>query len=133
VALTDALIAALAPDVLVGVGDRPGPAQVPGYAKPFIVLWPDSPVRASVRMDLTTGQTTTIVCHCLGLTEQSARIGEAKLAAAVYGLYQTVVDGRFVQYPEQLASLPLTRDDDVSPPLYLLVVEWRLRTSPAVS
>lgn len=129
-ALTDALTTALtAADVASKVGDRPADIGT----KPFVVFWPDAPVRASLRMDLTTGQTTTIVCHCLGLTEESARIGETKLAAAVYGLYQTVVDGRFVQYPEQLASLPLTRDDDVSPPLYLLVVEWRLRTSPAVS
>lgn len=92
-------------------------------------MWPDAPVRSAARLDLTTGQTTTIVCHCLGLTAESAAIGEAKLAAAVYGLYQTTVDGRFVQYPEQLSALPLARDDDVSPPLYNLVVEWRLRTT----
>jgi hypothetical protein len=127
VALTDALKAALAPDVPIGVGDQPGNVG----KKPFIVVWADAPVRSQRVMNGTSdAQTTTLVCHCFGLTAASAEIAERKLAAAIYGLYGTDVDGRRVQYPEQLSSLPLTRDDDVSPPLYDLVVEWRLRTSP---
>lgn len=130
--LTTALTAALdGAGVLAGVGDRPKAAQVPGYKKPFIVLWPDAPVRAPLTMDLTRGETTTIVCHCLGLTPDAARMAEANLAAAVYSLTGTEVDGQTVRYPEQLTAQPLQRDDDVSPPLYLLAVEWRLRTTPA--
>jgi hypothetical protein len=44
------------------------------------------------------------VCHCFGLTAASAEIAERQLAAAVYGLYGTDVDGRRVQYPEQLVA-----------------------------
>jgi hypothetical protein len=125
VALTDALAAAL--DIPLGVGNRP---PLTG-TKPFVVVWPDAPRRGGNTMKANDNQETILVCHCLGLTEESARIAEAKLATAVYGLYRTVVDGRLVQYPEQMASIPLTRDDDVNPPLYDLAVEWRLRTTPA--
>jgi hypothetical protein len=33
--------------------------------------------------------------------------------------------------PEQLTSLPLQRDDKLSPPLFDAICEWRFRTSPA--
>lgn len=132
-ALTDALKAALAVDgIPVGVGGRPaGTEDGAGNRKPFIVIWPDSPVRSAITMKANDGQQTTLVCHCYGLSDEAAGIAEQKLADAVYGLYRTVVDGRLVQYPHQLVALPLTRDDHVSPPLYDHVVEWRIPTTPA--
>jgi hypothetical protein len=36
-----------------------------------------------------------------------------------------------VLMPEQLTSLPLQRDDDLNPPLFDAVSEWRIRTTPA--
>jgi hypothetical protein len=128
VGLTDALVdACTAQGVLAKVGDRPADTG----SLPFVVIWEYAPVRTAQTMDLGQRETTTLVCHCAGLTEQAARIAEAKLSAAVYSLYRTTVDGRTVAYPEQLAAMPLIRDDDQSPPLYDLAVEWRLRTTPA--
>lgn len=127
-ALTNAVLPILATDgVPVGVGKRP---TVDG-TKPYIVIWPDAAVRSAVTMKANDGATETWVCHCLGLTPDSVDVAVRKLTTAVYGLYRTVVDGRRVHYPEQLAALPLTRDDDVNPPLYDLTVEWRLSTTPA--
>lgn len=127
-ALTDPITVALgAVGVPVGIGGRPANVGT----KPFVVIWPDAPVRSAVTMKANDGQTTTLVCHCLGLTPAAAVIAERKLADALYGLFGATVDGRVLRYPEQLSSLPLTRDDDVSPPLYDLAVEWRLRTTPS--
>lgn len=132
-ALTDALKTALeAAGILTGVGGRPaGTEDGAGYTKPFIVIWPAAPVRSAVTMKANDGQATTLVGHCYGLSEEAAAIAEQKLADAVYGLYRTVVDGRLVQYPRQLASVPLGRDDHVSPALYDHLAEWRIPTTPA--
>ena len=125
--LTDALKAACTTQGLPAeVGDRPKNAG----AKPFVVIWEYAPVRTPKTMALARTETTTLTCHCVGLTDDAARIAETKLAAAVFSLYGAVVDGRLVGEPEQLMSQPLVRDDDVSPSLYDLAVEWRLRTYP---
>jgi hypothetical protein len=75
------------------------------------------------------GTEETWVCHCFGLTPESAAVAVGKLTTAIYGLYRQTVGGRVVHYPEQLSALPLSRDDTANPPLFDLVVEWRLRTS----
>lgn len=125
--LAEQIQTTLGTDVPTGIGERPANTG----AKPFVVLWPDVGVRSAFTMQANDGSTTTIVAHCFGLTKASAEIAERKLAAAVYALHMTTVDGRRVLYPEQLVALPLSRDDDVNPPLYDLTVEWRLRTTPA--
>lgn len=126
-ALTNAVVPVLAADgVPVGVGKRP----VVDGTKPYIVIWPDSPTRSAVTMKANDGASETWVCHCYGLSADSVDVAERKLAAAVYGLYRTVANGRRVHYPEQLSALPLSRDDTVNPPLYDLTVEWRLSTTP---
>lgn len=125
--LAEQIQTTLGTDVPTGIGARPASTGT----KPFVVLWPDVGVRSALTMQANDGSTTTLVCHCYGLTKASAEVAERKLAAAVYGLHMTVVDGRRVLYPEQLVALPLSRDDDVNPPLYDLTVEWRIRTCPA--
>lgn len=93
-ALTDALTAALAPGIPAKVGDRPAGVG----NKPFIVFWPDAPARSARTLAQPNAkQTTTIVCHCLGLTKEAAEIAEQKLADAVYGLYGIDVDDRTVE------------------------------------
>jgi hypothetical protein len=57
------------------------------------------------------------------------RGGPPKLADAVYSLWNTTVDGRTVQYPEQLTALPLSVDRDADPDIYDYAIEWRFRTS----
>lgn len=124
-ALTAALIPTI--DIPVGVGAQP----TRDGTKPFIVIWPDAGMGAprTMRRD-EPAAVETWVCHCLGLTPESAAVAVRKLAAAVYALHRTVVGGRLVQWPEQLSAVPLTRDDDADPPLYDFVVEWRFTTSP---
>lgn len=127
-ALTNAVVPVLAAaGVAVGVGKRPPPDGT----KPFVVIWPDGGVRSANTMKANDGNAETWVCHCYGLTEDSAVIALTKLTTAVYGLHRQVIGGRLVQYPEQLSAVPLSRDDDVNPPLFDLTVEWRLSTSPA--
>lgn len=122
-ALTDALVI----DIPVGVGKRP----VLDGTKPFVVIWPDGGVHSAATMKANDGLSETWVCHCMGLTPESASVAFQKLTTAIYALHRTVVSGRVVQYPENLSSLPLSRDDDVNPPLYDFTTEWRLSTSPA--
>lgn len=127
--LIDALLAACSErGLLAAVADEP--ADVGG--KPYIVLYPDGPVRTAASLvDGLGEQTMVFVCHCWGLTPDAVQIAEAKLAAAVASLYRQVIDGQQVHFPVQDWAQPLTRDDDTSPALYDLAVEWRLRTTPA--
>lgn len=128
-ALTNAIVPALASDgVPVGIGKQPAAVGT----KPFIVIWPDAGVRSALTMRANDGNTETWTCHCLGLTPEAVDVAVRKLTAAIYALHRTVVDGRIVQYPEQLSAVPLSRDDDVDPPLFDSIVEWRFTTSPTV-
>jgi hypothetical protein len=122
-ALTAAVVAAV--DFPVGVGVQP----TRDGTKPFAVIYPDAGVRSALTMKANDGIDETWICHCFGLTPESATVAVGKLTAAVYGLYRQTVAGRTVHYPEQLSALPLSRDDTASPALFDLVVEWRLRTS----
>ena len=127
-ALTDAVAPLLTTDGLaVGVGQQPANVA----AKPFVVIWPDAGMRSAVTMKANDGLAETWVCHCYGLTPDSAAVALRKLTAAVYALWRTTVAGRVVQYPEQLTALPLSVDRDADPDLYDYAVEWRFHTSPA--
>lgn len=109
-------------------------AKVPDSAggRPYAVIWPDGPVRTAVSLADGHGEETTVyVCHVLGLTPDAVDVAERKLAAAFAGLYRQVIGGRQVWFPVQDWAQPLSRDDDTSPPLYDMAVEWRLRTTPA--
>lgn len=110
-------------------GDGGKPANV--GTKPWIVAWPDGGTYSSRSLRGGDGWSMVLTAHCVGLTPESARIAAAKLSGALYSLFLTTVDGRQVQFPEQLSALPLQRDDDSDPPLFVQIVEWRLRTSPA--
>lgn len=127
-ALTAAVKTALTTaGVPTGVGVKPAPDGT----KPYVVIWPDGGVRSAWTMKANDGSAEVWVCHCYGLTEDSASVALAKLTTAVYGLHRQVIGGRLVQFPEQISAVPLQRDDDVNPPLFDLTVEWRLSTSPS--
>lgn len=127
-ALADMAKAELGADgVPVGVGRKP--ADVGN--RPWIVIWPDAGRRYAATMKATDGLSETWVCHCIGLTPEAAAVAVRKLTAAIYGLHGQVVGDRKVLFPEQTDVLPLSRDDDVDPPLYSHVVEWRFTTTPA--
>ena len=69
--------------------------------------------------------------HCAGLTPESARVAVRRLRSAVLGLHLTVAGGRQFQRPEHLVGLPMQRDDDADPALFIAVEEWRFRATPA--
>lgn len=126
------LTAAVVP-VLDAAGVKVGVAGQPARdgTKPFVVIWADTGVRSALTMQANDGITETWMCHCLGLTPDSAAVAARKLADAVYGLHRQVLGGRIVHWPEQLTAVPVSRDDTVDPPLFDSVVEWRFTTSPA--
>lgn len=125
-ALTSVVTASLTTGgIAVGVGVRPTTMGT----KPFVVIWPDGGVRSDATMKTNDALAETWTCHCYGLTEESAGVALRKLTDAILALQHTVVGGRRVRRPEQLTALPLTRDDDIDPPLFDLTVEWRLSTS----
>lgn len=127
-ALTTAVASVLTADgVAVGIGKRPAATGT----KPFVVIWPDGGMRSAVTMRANDGLVETWVIHHYGLTEESAAVALRKTTDAIYGLHRQIIGGRLVQWPEQLSALPLSRDDDVDPPLYDLAVEWRISTSLA--
>ena len=125
-ALTDAIVPLLN-GVAVGVARKPDVAA----GHPYIVIWPDAGTRAPVRLNILRGYEETWTAHCYGLTPESAEVAVRALTIAVYSLWNTTVDGRVVQYPEQLTSLPLSVDRDADPDLYDYATEWRFRTSLA--
>jgi hypothetical protein len=113
----------------VGVGQKPANVTAPG---PYIVIWPDVPARAPVDDEADHGYVETWTAHCYGIGRRtSAEVARRKLSDAVYALWNTTVDGRTVQYPEQLTALPLSVDRDADPDLYDYAIEWRFRTSLA--
>jgi hypothetical protein len=127
-ALTNAIVPALTTaGIAVGIGQKPAVTA----GKPYVVIWPDAGTRSPVTMRVDHGYEETWTAHCYGITPESAEVARRKLADAVYSLWNTTVDGRTVQYPEQLTALPLSVDRDADPDLYDYAIEWRFRTSLA--
>ena len=127
-ALTSAVMPLIvARGVLVGVGGKPADVDTRAYA----VIWPDSPMRDPVTMNLTHAYVETWTTHGYGLSEEAAGIARDAVTDAVYALWGAEVGGRVVQYPEHLTTLPLSVDRDADPDLYSYTVEWRFRTSAA--
>jgi hypothetical protein len=136
--VTDAVKAAIIDaGIAAEIGGRPKDTG----SKPFVSIWPDGPVRTAAKLNDPLGtETTVLICHCAGLTPEAARIAEQALFQAVIGLYRQTIDGRVVdRMPVQdwahsgaiSPSGGLSRDDHVSPALFDLPAEWRIRTSPA--
>ncbi|MFJ3793899.1 hypothetical protein [Kitasatospora sp. NPDC090091] len=121
-----AALAAVQLAVYVG-GAPPGPTSLP---KTFTVLYPGpgaaSP--ASLADDRTTLDLLLQVT-CVGTTPEGA-LGTADRARAALAAPLTVA-GRACWRAEELGGPPLQRDDDVTPPLYYLPVQLRIRSIPA--
>jgi hypothetical protein len=67
--------------------------------------------------------------HSFGLTPESARIANRVIRGVVLALHRTVIGGRTVQMPENLVSVPMSRDDDADPAQFLQIDEWRIRAA----
>jgi hypothetical protein len=123
----DALKAALqTAGVTLGDGVKPV-----GATSRYIVAWFDAGTIDDRSLASRDGFSLVGTFHCYGSTPEAARFASQALTAAVLGLHRQQIGGRAVLMPEQLTSLPLQRDDNLNPPLFDAVSEWRFRTSPA--
>lgn len=110
---------------LVGVG------EAPEGDPPLVVLYPDpGDVRAARLCGRRESITIHVMAHAIGTGwEQATWLGDKTRAAVFAGF---AVEGRKVYRPAQtLEPPPLTRDDDINPPLYLQVTEYEIRSDPA--
>jgi hypothetical protein len=113
----------------VPLGDGRKPADVGN--EPWVVAWFDAGTVSDRTLRSRDGWSVVGVFRCCGLSPEAARVASRALRTALLGLHRATVDGRVLLMPENLASPPMTRDDDVSPPLFVQVDEWRFRTTPA--
>jgi hypothetical protein len=121
----DAVLAALAGAQLVAqLGVAP-----PGQAPPYVAVYPDPgrSVPGSLADPLSYYQGT-VQLTCVGETAEQA-LNVCDRARAAMGVALAVV-GRSGWRPEELGGQPVQRDDDVTPPLYYAVVQYRLRSTP---
>jgi hypothetical protein len=101
-----------------------------GVSPPYVVLYPSpgTPVRASLADNRVDWQGT-VQLTCVGATaEQALNVSDRATAALDAPL---TVAGRQGRRPEALDGQPVTRDDDVTPPLFYTAARWRLRSTPS--
>ncbi|MEU1421474.1 hypothetical protein [Kitasatospora sp. NPDC005751] len=123
----EAIRAALAAVPLpVYLGGAPAGTALP---KAFAVLYPGPGAASAASLaDERTALDILLQVTCVATTPEGA-IGTADRVRAALTPPLTV-DGRACWRPEELGGPPLQRDDDVTPPLYHLPVQLRLRSIP---
>lgn len=122
--LVDAVKAAIAAQgVAVGDGDKPAV----GAGRPWVVMWPDGGTVENRSLASRDGFSMVVTFHSYGLDPKQVRAADARLRAAVLGMHLDTVDGRTVQMPEHLIGVPMSRDDNADPRLWVQVDEWRFR------
>ncbi|MFF5186464.1 hypothetical protein ACFY30_22255 [Streptomyces sp. NPDC000345] len=126
----DAVRAALeAVDLTVYVGGAPTSS---GWTPPdkFAVLYPDAgmAVRASLA-DNRDDFDSTMQVTCVGSDVERALWVAARVRQALAA--PLVVEGRNCWPAEDLGGPPVQRDDDVTPPVYFVPVQYRICSTPA--
>lgn len=115
-----------APAVYVG-GAPPAPAVLPDR---YLVLYPDPGQALSESLaDERTDWSGMVQITCVARIPDAAvwLADRVRRALAV----PLTVAGRAAWRPEELGGPPLQRDDDETPPLFYLPVQYRLRSTPA--
>jgi hypothetical protein len=112
----------------VALGDGVKPSTT---SSRYIVAWFDAGTVDDSSLRSRDGFTMVGTFHCYGTTPEAARFAYRALTGAVLSLAGQTLGSRVVWMPEQLTSLPLQRDDNLSPALFDAVCEWRFRTTPA--
>ncbi|MBB4985034.1 hypothetical protein [Streptomyces nymphaeiformis] len=122
------MIAALtAGGLVVGDGVAPPTASIPANGI-YVVLYadPGQSVReslADVRTDFRLGFQLT----CVAPTAEKARWAAQRARMALHA--PLTVAGRTAWRPEELGGPPVQRDDDVSPPVFFLPVQYTLQST----
>lgn len=120
----DAMQAALVgAGLAVGLGGAPVPA-----ADRYVALYPDPGQAMSESLaDRRTDVAVMVQVTCVGPTAEQALWVADKVRGAFFG--DLAVEGRVSWRPEELGGPPVSRDDTVTPPLYVLPVQYRLRST----
>lgn len=109
------------------MGDGVKPASIPATGI-YVVLYSD-PGRslreslADARTDFQHGFQVT----CVAPTAEKCRWAGQRVRMALHGPLTVV--GRTAWRPEELGGPPIRRDDDVSPPLYFLPIQYTLQST----
>ncbi|MEV5138428.1 hypothetical protein AB0K71_05720 [Streptomyces syringium] len=122
----DAVHAALTgAGLVVGLGGAPAPVPA---SQIYVALHvaPGTVGRESLA-DARTDFELVFQVTCVGPTQEKCLWAAQRTRSALHG--PVVVAGRTAWRPEELGGPPVQRDDDVSPPLYFLPVQYRLRTT----
>ncbi|MET9467790.1 hypothetical protein ABZY44_23905 [Streptomyces sp. NPDC006544] len=122
----DAIMAALTAGGLA-VGDGGAPASVPS-TRIYVALYVDPGQSLSESLaDARTDFTLSFQITCVGPTQEKCRWAAQRARMALHA--PLAVAGRTAWRPEELGGPPMQRDDDVSPPLYYLPVQYRLQST----
>lgn len=104
------------------VGRKPGNAPAAG---PWVVGWPDGGAITDRTLRSRDGWSLRVSFQVYGFTIESVNWALPRLRQAVLSIGHTEVGGRTVLLPSHEISQPLSRDDDVEPPLLMQYDEWR--------
>lgn len=122
----DAITAALTGAGLA-VGDGGAPASVPSTGI-YVALYFDPGQSVSESLaDQRTDFAVSFQVTAVGPTAEKCRWATQRIRAALHA--PLTVSGRTAWRPEELGGPPIQRDDDVSPPLYYLPVQYRLQST----
>jgi hypothetical protein len=120
----DAVQAALTgAGLAVGLGGAP----VPAVSK-YVALYPDPGQSVSESLaDRRTDVMLMVQATCVGPTAEQALWVADKVRSALSG--PITVDGRVAWRPEELGGPPVSRDDDVTPPLFYVPIQFHIRST----
>ena len=122
----DAVVGALeGAGLAVGQGGAPSP--VPSTGRYVALYFDPGAVGRESLADQRTDFVLLFQVTCVGPTATKCLWVAQQVRKALYG--RLVVAGRAALRPEELGGPPVSRDDDVSPPLYFLPVQYRLQST----
>jgi len=103
-----------------------------GWTRPdlYAVLYPDPGMSVCESLaDERTDFDSTMQITCVGSDVERVLWVADKVRKALAA--PPIVEGRSCWPPEDLGGPPVGRDDDVTPPVYFLPVQYRIRSTPA--
>ncbi|MFF2522234.1 hypothetical protein [Streptomyces liangshanensis] len=111
--------------LVVGEGGAPNPIPAKGM---YVALYFDpGQVGSESLADRRTNLALGFQATCVGPTAVKCLWVAQQLRVALFG--PLTVAGRATWRPEELGGPPVQRDDDVSPPVYYLPVQYRLQSA----
>ncbi|WP_151898276.1 hypothetical protein [Streptomyces sp. C8S0] len=122
----DAVVAALE-DIGLTVGAGRAPDPVPATQMYAVVYMSPGRSRPESLADQRTNYEGLMQVTAVGPTEERCLWVADKVRSALHAGLS--VDGRQAWRPEELGGPPIVRDDDVSPPLYFLPIQYMIRST----